>query len=118
MNLSQLIVNWLLVSVSEDVPLLWTFISKEVKHINNGMKMWSTMKLFVSEVKRVAIDKVCWKSKMKYWYYMSTIKVCDKVHNDFNIKYMVNNKRKNSSWKTVYNRMSSSNIFYNPNNVL
>ena len=64
----------------------------------------------MSEVKRVAIDKVCWKSKIKDWDYMSAINIWDNVQKDFNIKYMTNKKRKNSSWKTVYNHMSSSNI--------
>ena len=48
----------------------------------------------MSEVKRVAINKVCWKSKIKYWDYMSAINVWDHFQNDFNIKYMANNKRK------------------------
>ena len=39
MNFSQLIVNWLLGSVSENVPPLWTLSSKEVKHISNGTRM-------------------------------------------------------------------------------
>ena len=72
----------------------------------------------MSEVKRVAIDKVCWKSKIKDWDYMSAINIWDNVQKDFNIKYMTNKKRKNSSWKTVYNHMSSSNIFQNPKNAL
>ena len=72
---SRLIVNWLLGSVSENILPLWTFISKELNNINNGMRMWNFMKCFMSEVKRVAIEKVCWGSKMKDWYYMSTINV-------------------------------------------
>ena len=56
--------------------------------------MWNMMKWFMSEVKRVAFDKVWWKSKMKYWDYMSAINVWDNVQNDFNIKYMANNKLK------------------------
>ena len=61
MTCSQLIPNWLLGSVSENVPSHWTLSSKEVKHINNGMIMWNIMKCFMSEVKRLAIDKVYWK---------------------------------------------------------
>ena len=48
----------------------------------------------MSEVKIVAIDKVCWKAKIKDWDYMSAINVWDNVQNDFNIKYMANDKRK------------------------
>ena len=44
---------------------------------------------------------------MKDWDYVSAINFWDNVHNDFNIKYMANNKRKKPSQKTVYNRMSS-----------
>ena len=40
----------------------------------------------MSEVKKVDIDKVCCKSKLKYWDYMSAINVWDNVQNDFNIK--------------------------------
>ena len=65
MTCSQLIVNWLLCSVSDNVPPLWNLSSKEVKHIHNSMRMCNMMKCFMSEVKRVAIEKVCWKSKMK-----------------------------------------------------
>ena len=65
MTCSQLTVNWLLGSVSENVPPLWNFSSKEVNQINNGTRKWNMMKCFMSEVKRVAIDKVCWKAKMK-----------------------------------------------------
>ena len=100
MTFSKLIVNWLLGSVYENVTPLCTFISKEVKHINKGMRMWNMMKCIMSEVKRVAIDKVCWKEKMKEWYYMSAIKVWDHVQNDFIIKYTDNNEQK-TSLKTV-----------------
>ena len=40
--------------------------------------VWNMMKCFMSEVKRVAIDKACWKAKMKYWYYMSEIYEIDR----------------------------------------
>ena len=36
MNCYHVIVNWLLSSVSENVPHFWTLISNEVKHINRG----------------------------------------------------------------------------------
>ena len=52
---SQLIVNLLLGSVSENVPPLWTLSSNEANHVNNDMIMWNTMKCFMSEVKRAAI---------------------------------------------------------------
>ena len=92
MTCSQMIVNWLLFSVSNNVPPLWTLSSMEVKYIKNGMKMWNTMKCFMSKVKKVAIDKVCWKAKMEDWNYIISINVWDNVHNNFNIKYMANNK--------------------------
>ena len=44
------------------------------------------------EVKRVYIDKVCCKSKMKDWDYMSAINAWDNVQNYLNIKYIDNNK--------------------------
>ena len=44
MTLSHLIVNWLLCSVSGNVPHLWTLSYKGVKHINNGTIMWIIMK--------------------------------------------------------------------------
>ena len=44
MTLSHLIVNWLLVSGSDNVLPLWTLGSKEIKHINNGVRMWNMMK--------------------------------------------------------------------------
>ena len=53
------------------------------------------MKCFMSKFKIVAIDKVCWKAKMKDWDCMSAISVWDNVHNYFNNKYMANNKQKN-----------------------
>ena len=53
----------------------------------------------MSEVNRVAIDKVCWKSRMKDQDYMSAINVWDNVQNDFNIKYMANNKQKKTHGK-------------------
>ena len=65
MTCYQLIVNLLLGSVSDNVTRLWTLSSKEVKHINNGMRMWNMMKFFMSEVKIVSIEKVCWRAKMK-----------------------------------------------------
>ena len=83
MTFFQLIVDWFLGSVSENVPPLWTLISNEVKHIKNGMIMWNMMKCFMSEVKRVAIDKIRWKPKMKDWDYMSAINVWDNVQNGF-----------------------------------
>ena len=36
------------------------------------------MKYFMFEVKRVSIEKVCWKAKMKDWYYMSEIYEIDR----------------------------------------
>ena len=56
--------------------------------------MCNMMKLFMSAVNIVAIDKLCCKYKMKYWYYISAINVWDNVQNDFNIKYVANNQRK------------------------
>ena len=93
MTCFQLIANWLLESVSENLPPLWNLRSKKVKHINNSMRMWNMMKCFMSKVKRVYIDKVCWKAEMKYWDYMSAIKVWDNVQNGFNIKYMADSKQ-------------------------
>ena len=61
-----MIVNLLLGSVSDNVHPPWTLISKEVKHIQNGMRMWNMIKCFMYEVKIVAIGKVCWKARMKY----------------------------------------------------
>ena len=55
MTCYQLIVNWLLDRVSENVPPLWTLSYKEVNHINNGIRMWNMMKCFMYEVNRVAI---------------------------------------------------------------
>ena len=94
MNFSHMIVNWLLGIVYYNVPPLWTLSYKEVNHIKNGMRMWNIMKCFMSEVKIVSIEKVCWKSKIKDWDYMSAIKVWYNLKNDFDIKYMANNKRK------------------------
>ena len=48
----------------------------------------------MSEVKIVAIEKVCWKAKMKYVDYISAIGVWNNMQNDFNIKYMSNNPKK------------------------
>ena len=48
----------------------------------------------MSEVNRVAIDKVCWKTKMKDWDYISAINVWYNVQNHSNTKYMANNKLK------------------------
>ena len=76
------------------------------------------IKCFMSEVKRVSIDKVCWKSKMKYLYYISATNVWDNVQDYFNINYMANNKQKKNPMETVYNHISYSNIFQNPNNAL
>ena len=42
------------------------------------------MKCFMSEFKRVAFEKVCWKSKMKDWDYTKIINVWDHVQNHFN----------------------------------
>ena len=50
------------------------------------------MKCFMFEIKRVDIERVCWKAKIKDWDYTSAINVWDNVNNDFNIKYMDNNK--------------------------
>ena len=55
--------------------------------------MWNMMKCFIYEVQRVAIDKLCWKSKMKDWDYISSIKIWDHMQICYNIKYMANNKR-------------------------
>ena len=119
MNYSRLTVNCFIDSVSDNLTPSWNLSSKEVKYINNGMIMWNMMKLFMSEVKIVAIDKVCWKPKIKYWDCIISINIWYNLQNDFNIKYMENNKRnKENSWKTVYNFMSSSNIFQNANNAL
>ena len=35
----------------------------ELKHIKNGTRMWNMVKCFISEFKRVGIEKVCWKAK-------------------------------------------------------
>ena len=105
---SQKMVNWLLYNVFDNVPPLSTLSSKEVNRINKGTRMWNMMKCFINEVKRVFIEKVCWKSKIKNWDYMSAIIVWDNGHNDFNIKYMANNKRRK---KLVKNSLQLHVIF-------
>ena len=90
MNLSQLIVFWLLGSISENVTHIWNLSSKEIKHTKYGMRMLNMMKCFMYKDKRVAIEKVYWKSKQEDWDYMSAINVWDNVQNYFNIKYMDN----------------------------
>ena len=99
MNFSRMIVNWLPDSVYENIPHLWYLIYKEVKHIKNGTIILNMMKYFMYEVKRVAIEKFCQKSKMKDWDSMSKINVWCNFQNDFNIKYMTNNKLKKPSGK-------------------
>ena len=64
--------------------------------------MCNMMKCFISEFKRVAIEKVCWKTKTKDWYYMSAIKFCYNAQNDFNTIYMPNNKQKNKAHVKQY----------------
>ena len=44
MTFSQMILNWFLGSVSDNLPPLWTLSSKEVKHLNNGIMMWNMIK--------------------------------------------------------------------------
>ena len=56
--------------------------------------MWNMIKCFMSEYKRVDIEKLCCKSKMKDWDYMSAINVWYNLQNDFNIKYMADNKKR------------------------
>ena len=81
------------------------------------MRMCNIMKFFMSEVKRVDIDKLCWKSKMEDWVYLSAINVgimCRMI--SISNTWLIT-KEKNSQ-KKVYNRMSYSNIFQNPKNAL
>ena len=101
MTWSCLTVHWLLGSVSDNVPPIWNLISKEVKHINNGTRMRNMKTCFMSEYKRVAIERLCWKSKTDDWDYMNAINVWDNFQNDFNIKYIINNKNEKTSQKTV-----------------
>ena len=64
--------------------------------------MWNIMKGFMPEDKRLAIEKVCWKAKMQDWGYMNAIDVWYNAQNDFNIKYMSNNKgKKNLTEKSL-----------------
>ena len=114
----QLIENWLLDIIFENVPPLWTLSSKEVRHIKNGTRMWNTVKCFISEVNRVAIGRFYRKAKMKDWDYMSEINIWDNVQNYLNKKYMANKKQKRNLMIFFYNRMSYSNIFQNPKNAL
>ena len=51
----------------------------------------------MSEVQRVAMDTLCWKARMKDWYYISAINIWDNMQNYFNRKYMANNKLKKNS---------------------
>ena len=62
----------------------------------------------MSEYKRVDIEKLCCKSKMKDWDYMSAINVWYNLQNDFNIKYMADNKKERNFIK---NSLQSHVIF-------
>ena len=53
------------------------------------------MKCFMSKFKRVAIERIFWKTINKHKDYMRAINVWDNMQNDFNTKYMANNKQKN-----------------------
>ena len=87
--------------------------------------MWNTMNCFTSEVKRVAIDKLCCKSKMKDSYYIIAINVFDNVQNDFNTKYTPNNKQNKNKphekqftiacYLQIYFRIQRIHTFWNKN---
>ena len=79
--------------------LLFVLFSSKgvINHIKNGVRMWNMIKCFISKVKRIAIETVCWKAKIRDWYYMSAINVQYNVQNCFNIKYIVNNKQNNET---------------------
>ena len=55
----------------------------------------------MSEVQRVAIYKVCLKSKIKDWDYMSAINIWDHMQNGFNIKYMALNNKNHEKQFTI-----------------
>ena len=115
MTWTQLVDNWFLGNERDNLPPIVDMDSKMLKHCNKkcGNRMRNNMKLFMSAIKDEAERKACWKGdKSECWTNVSIRDMIHMIRTDFERQHMSQqNRREESSWSTVYGRMSRKGVF-------
>jgi hypothetical protein len=131
MTPQQLVQNWLLGDREANVPPLKTLRALHVEHVGTfskkdstkrnkrptGPSSWQCMQAYMEVVEKLGKAKGCWKDSNKDWNYVNVNALWTSVGPLLMEKYMAkSNRKKELSWKTVYNKMSKNNDFHSKRN--
>ena len=113
MTLQQLIVNYLLGDSGNNVPPYSSLSSNYFRHHKPDMKSLSMMKVLMKYVKKVMHPKGFWYDKGSDWSYERCTKLWNEISTSDEFKDVCNKnkRRKQLTWKSVYNVLSKNHVF-------
>lgn len=114
MTAHQLIINWLLGDLTQNIPPYKNISTDFIKHIKYGIRKYNCMKVFMAFVENKARENECWYDK---WTYEHCVQLWETVGQRFIINLFSNEKsrKRELSWKSIYNRMSLQGVFMGKN---
>jgi hypothetical protein len=143
MTRQQLVTNWLLGDKEMNVPPLWSLNATLVGHVGtyskrdpkknlkrpSGPSDWQCMQAVMSVIERYGREHGCWQSSHKNWNYKNVSALWEKIEPILDSKFggnssklvegktsMMMKRKRETSWKTLYNYMSDANEFGNSRN--
>ena len=118
MTLEQLIFNWCLGNVEENVPPYCTLVRGYLNHDKRLAAKLSMMRALMSVVENIARKHNVWESNISEWTYEKVNKMWRTIGYQYIIAPLTkdSNRSKTLSWKSFYNKMSERNIFNNKKN--
>lgn len=104
----QLVVNYLLGDPENNVPPYSLLSSDYVRHPKSDMKSLAMMKVLMNYVKKVVYPKGVWYGKSSDWTYEHCMNLWNEISIITELKDVCkkSNRRKQLSWKLVYNVLS------------
>ena len=113
MTTPQLITNWLIGNVTLNIPPLSKISAVHIRYTKNALKKWNSMKVLMAYIEKVGRKVNLWKNRLSDWTYADCNTLWSYIGNDYfiNIFAKKSNRKKEISWKTLYNKMSKEGVF-------
>ena len=113
MTTPHLITNWLIGNVSLNIPPLSSISPAHIRHTKNALKKWNSMKVLMAYIEKVGRKVNLWKNRLSDWTYADCNILWSSVGMDYfmNIFAKGSKRKKEITWKTLYNKMSKEGVF-------
>ena len=113
MTTQQLVINWMVGNFKENIPPYCALTVTDVVHAKRLYKPFHEMKILMRYIECVARRQNCWIINLKDRNHRNVIRMWEKIGNKFIIDPFAKKigRRKETSWKTVYNRLALAKEF-------